>query len=179
MASRMTLPRRASRQDHSGWLRRHAESLESVASHAEPILDACDGDADAAYVAALSALFNWVDSEASTAGLKGSGAALEEARRKLDELETGFLDAQDREAPRGRDASTRVACGGRCLDTRRGKTVQNERRLPRRASRKRILAGNANFVSDMLKKEAGAAAEADRKMSAAAAYLAAKKKGAG
>ena len=52
---------------------------------------------DASYVAALSALFNFVDSEASTAGLKGaggsgSGADGSSTRRAR------FLGAQDRNA---------------------------------------------------------------------------------
>ena len=84
---------------YAGWLRAHADSLNAAAAAVVPLVDAADRDAvDASYVAALSALFNFVDSEASTAGLKGAGADLEAARRKLDALEPGFLDAQDRNA---------------------------------------------------------------------------------
>ena len=84
---------------YAGWLRAHAEALAKAAAAVAPLVDAADRDAvDAAYVAALSALFNFVDSEASTAGLKGAGADLEAARRKLDAVEPGFLDAQDRNA---------------------------------------------------------------------------------
>ena len=80
--------------------KRQARTLLVVyAAAVAPLVDAADRDAvDAAYVAALSALFNFVDSEASTAGLKGAGEDLEAARRKLDALEPGFLDAQDRNA---------------------------------------------------------------------------------
>ena len=84
---------------YAGWLRAHADSLNAAAAAVVPLVDAADRDAvDASYVAALSALFNFVDSEASTAGLKGAGADLEAARRKLDALEPGFLEAQDRNA---------------------------------------------------------------------------------
>ena len=84
---------------YAGWLRAHAESLAKASAAVAPLVDAADRDAvDASYVAALSALFNFVDSEASTAGLKGAGEDLEAARRKLDALEPGFLDAQDRNA---------------------------------------------------------------------------------
>jgi hypothetical protein len=84
---------------YAGWLRAHADSLNAAAAAVIPLVDAADRDAvDASYVAALSALFNFVDSEASTAGLKGTGEDLEAARRKLDALEPGFLEAQDRNA---------------------------------------------------------------------------------
>ena len=84
---------------YAGWLRAHAESLAKASAAVAPLVDAAARDAvDASYVAALSALFNFVDSEASTAGLKGAGADLEAARKKLDALEPGFLDAQDRNA---------------------------------------------------------------------------------
>ena len=84
---------------YAGWLTSHAESLAEASAAVAPLVDAADRDAvDASYVAALSALFNFVDSEASTAGLKGAGADLEAARRKLDALEPGFLDSQDRNA---------------------------------------------------------------------------------
>ena len=84
---------------YAGWLRAHADSLNAAAAAVVPLVDAADRDAvDASYVAALSALFNFVDSEASTAGLKGAGEDLEAARRKLDALEPGFLEAQDRNA---------------------------------------------------------------------------------
>ena len=84
---------------YAGWLTNHAESLAKASAAVAPLVDAADRDAvDASYVAALSALFNFVDSEASTAGLKGAGADLEAARRRLDALEPGFLDAQDRNA---------------------------------------------------------------------------------
>ena len=82
-----------------GWLRTHADAYTTIATQIAPLVDAAPIEAvDASYVAALSALFNYVDSEASTAGLKGAGDALETARRKLDTLEPGFLDAQDRNA---------------------------------------------------------------------------------
>lgn len=81
------------------WLRTHANAYTKVATAVAPLVDAAPRDAvDATYVAALSALFNYIDSEASTAGLKGAGDALETARRKIDALEPGFLDAQDRNA---------------------------------------------------------------------------------
>ena len=84
---------------YAGWLTAHAESLAKASAAVAPLVDAADRDAvDASYVAALSALFNFVDSEASTAGLKGAGEDLEAARRRLDALEPGFLDAQDRNA---------------------------------------------------------------------------------
>ena len=84
---------------YAGWLTNHAESLAKASAAVAPLVDAADRDAvDASYVAALSALFNFVDSEASTAGLKGAGEDLEAARRKLDALEPGFLEAQDRNA---------------------------------------------------------------------------------
>lgn len=84
---------------YAGWLRAHAEALAKASAAVAPLVDAADRDAvDASYVAALSALFNFVDSEASTAGLKGAGEDLEAARRRLDALEPGFLEAQDRNA---------------------------------------------------------------------------------
>ena len=84
---------------YAGWLTNHAEALAKASAAGAPLVDAADRESvDAAYVAALSALFNFVDSEASTAGLKGAGADLEDARRKLDALEPGFLDQQDRNA---------------------------------------------------------------------------------
>ena len=84
---------------YAGWLTAHADGLNAAAAAVVPLVDAAGRDAvDASYVAALSALFNFVDSEASTAGLKGAGADLEAARRKLDALEPGFLEAQDRNA---------------------------------------------------------------------------------
>ena len=84
---------------YRGWLTNHAEALATASAAVAPLVDAADRESvDAAYVAALSALFNFVDSEASTAGLKGAGADLEYARRKLDALEPGFLDSQDRNA---------------------------------------------------------------------------------
>ena len=84
---------------YAGWLTNHAEALATAAAAVAPLVDAADRESvDAAYVAALSAFFNFVDSEASTAGLKGAGADLEAARRKLDALEPGFLDQQDRNA---------------------------------------------------------------------------------
>lgn len=84
---------------YAGWLRTHADAYTTIATQITPLVDAAPIEAvDASYVAALSALFNYVDSEASTAGLKGAGDALETARRKLDTLEPGFLDAQDRNA---------------------------------------------------------------------------------
>ena len=84
---------------YAGWLTNHAEALATAAAAVAPLVDAADRESvDAAYVAALSALFNFVDSEASTAGLKGAGADLEDARRKLDALEPGFLESQDRNA---------------------------------------------------------------------------------
>ena len=121
------------------WLRRHGEVFSELGASADAALDAhCESEAVAsrAYVAALSAAFNFFDSEASVAGLTASGASLEVARRRLDGLEPGFLTAQDR---------------------------------------------NADFVADLKAEVTGAAKErqasdADRKMSAAAAYLAAKKK---
>ena len=84
---------------YAGWLTAHAEALATAAAAVAPLVDAAHRESvDAAYVAALSALFNFVDSEASTAGLKGAGADLEAARRKLAALEPGFLDSQDRNA---------------------------------------------------------------------------------
>ena len=84
---------------YAGWLTNHAEALATASAAVAPLVDAADRESvDAAYVAALSALFNFVDSEASTAGLKGAGANLEDARRKLDALEPGFLESQDRNA---------------------------------------------------------------------------------
>ena len=120
---------------YAGWLTSHADSLNKASAAVAPLVDAADRDAvDASYVAALSALFNFVDSEASTAGLKGAGEDLEDARRKLDALEPGFLDQQDR---------------------------------------------NANFVSATLKAQAAKSSAGAKKMDAAAAYLAAKRKAAG
>ena len=120
---------------YAGWLTSHADSLNKASAAVAPLVDAADRDAvDASYVAALSALFNFVDSEASTAGLKGAGADLEEARKKLDALEPGFLESQDR---------------------------------------------NANFVSATLKAQAAKSSAGAKKMDAAAAYLAAKRKAAG
>jgi len=84
---------------YAGWLTNHANALNKASAAVAPLVDAADRESvDAAYVAALSALFNFVDSEASTAGLKGAGEDLEDARRKLDALEPGFLDSQDRNA---------------------------------------------------------------------------------
>jgi len=84
---------------YAGWLKAHAEALATAAAAVAPLVDAADRESvDAAYVAALSALFNFVDSEASTAGLKGAGEDLENARKKLEALEPGFLDQQDRNA---------------------------------------------------------------------------------
>ena len=84
---------------YKGWLTSHADALNKASAAVAPLVDAADWDAvDAAYVAALSALFNFIDSEASTAGLKGAGEDLEAARTKLDALEPGFLEAQDRNA---------------------------------------------------------------------------------
>ena len=120
---------------YRGWLTNHANALNKASAAVAPLVDAADRESvDASYVAALSALFNFVDSEASTAGLKGAGEDLEAARRKLDALEPGFLDQQDR---------------------------------------------NANFVSATLKAQAEKSSSGARKMDAAAAYLAAKKKAAG
>ena len=120
---------------YAGWLTNHANALNKASAAVAPLVDAADRESvDASYVAALSALFNFVDSEASTAGLKGAGEDLEAARRKLDALEPGFLDQQDR---------------------------------------------NANFVSATLKAQAEKSSSGARKMDAAAAYLAAKKKAAG
>ena len=120
---------------YRGWLTNHAEALATASAAVAPLVDAADRDAvDASYVAALSALFNFVDSEASTAGLKGAGEDLEAARRKLDALEPGFLDSQDR---------------------------------------------NANFVAATLQAQAAKSSAGAKKMDAAAAYLAAKRKAAG
>ena len=84
---------------YAGWLTNHANALNKASAAVAPLVDAADRDAvDASYVAALSALFNFVDSEASTAGLKGAGEDLEAARRKLDAFEPGFMDQQDRNA---------------------------------------------------------------------------------
>ena len=84
---------------YAGWLTNHANALNKASAAVAPLVDAADRESvDAAYVAALSALFNFVDSEASTAGLKGAGEDLEAARTKLDALEPGFLEAQDRNA---------------------------------------------------------------------------------
>ena len=86
---------------YDGWLEAHGAAFSAVGAAAERALDGACDDAEAArpaYVAALSALYNYVDAEASTAGLKGSGAALEDARRGLDAVEPGFLAAQDRNA---------------------------------------------------------------------------------
>ena len=94
-----TLLRAGFETPYAGWLENHAEALATASAAVAPLVDAADRESvDAAYVAALSALFNFVDSEASTAGLKGAGANLEDARRKLDALEPGFLDSQDRNA---------------------------------------------------------------------------------
>ena len=81
---------------YDGWLAAHGDAFSAVGAAAERALDGACDDAEAArpaYVAALSALYNYVDAEASTAGLKGSGAALEDARRRIDAVEPGFLAA--------------------------------------------------------------------------------------
>ena len=144
---------------YDGWLVRHARVFQDVGAEASAALDAsgaaCD-DVRPAYVAALSALYNYVDSEASTAGLKGSGAALDAARRKLGDLEPGFLEAQDRNANFVADLKEELVRGG---DTRAD------------AAAAKMDAAAAYLA----KKRGGASDAASAKMDAAAAYLAKKR----
>jgi len=139
---------------YDGWLRAHADAFSAAGAAAAAVFDAAPDADDAAYVAAQSALYNYLDQEASTAGLKGSGEALDAARRKLDALEPGFLDAQDRNSNFVRDT----------LKAQAGREAAAEGKMG--AATAYLAAKNA---------KAGREAAADAKMSAAAAYLAAKK----
>lgn len=80
---------------YRGWIEWHGDVFLKVASEVDPLLEGSTS-AGPAYNACLSMLFNQIDSEASVAGLTDAGSTLVECRRRLDELEPGFLAQQDR-----------------------------------------------------------------------------------